>query len=449
MTRTPRPSPRGLVSPRRAFARVVALAALLVAARPAAAYPTDETARTGIRRLAWQHAVDAGERSGRKDPPGATWPSARIELKMLGARDFRLNAATPKDPELQAGLEAILKREAWRHYTLAVLDISDPLRPRYAAVQEQEQQTPGSVAKVLVAAGLFQALKDRFGDDLAAREAFLRGVKVTADEWAMPNSHEVPVVNGEQVSVRPVRLGDVFSLWEWLDHALSPSSNAAGTMMWREATLMGLLGADYPPPAYDAALFAHWEKPAFTAAAFRTLDRPLADAGLDPETFKLRLFFTKGPSRFLANEESRVSPLALVQWMLAVEQGRMVDEFSSRELKRLLYLTRRRIRYAKAPELDDAAVFFKSGSLFQCKPEPGFTCAQYEGNEVNVLNALVEVEIAPPPSAAPATAGPPPVGAPLRPLVYIVAVMSNELKRNAADDHARLASLVHKLLLSK
>jgi hypothetical protein len=299
-------------------------------------------------------------------------------------------------------------------------------------------QTPGSVAKVLVAAGLLQELKDRFPSDIPGREALLRSTTVTADEWAMPNSHEVPVVDGDRVAVRPVRRGDTFSLWEWLDHALSPSSNAAGTTVWREGILMNLLGKDYPPAHYDEALFGRWDKAAFSAAAFDTVDRPQVEAGLDPANFKLRLFFTTGPSRFLHSEESRVSPLALLQWMVAVEQGRMVDEFSSLELKRLLYLTRRRIRYAQAPELNAAAVFFKSGSLFECAPEPGFECVQYQGNVVNVLNALVEVE-----SAAPADANAP------RPLTYMVAVMSNELKRNAADDHAKLASSVHQLLQRK
>ena len=33
-----------------------------------------------------------------------------------------------------------------------------------------------------------------------------------------------------------------------------------------------------------------------------------------------------------------------------------------------------------APELDHAAVFFKSGSLYSCKEEPGFRCDKYLGN---------------------------------------------------------------------
>ena len=56
----------------------------------------------------------------------------------------------------------------------------------------------------------------------------------------------------------------------------------------------------------------------------------------------------------------------LMRYLLRMEQGRIVDEWSSREIKRLLYVTERRIRYASSPALADAAVYFKSGSLFEC-----------------------------------------------------------------------------------
>ncbi len=418
----------------------VAVCGLAGAAR---AYPTDAGERTGIRRLAWQRAIDADERRGRKDPPGAQWPSDRIALRMLAAgHDFDLGAQTPKDSALQAALETLLRRTEWRQYHVALLDITEPATPRFAAVRETEPQTPGSVAKVLIAAGMLRELRQRFPDDVAARERLLREAQVSADAWAMPNHHEVPVVEGTSAAVRPVRVGDRFSLWEWMDHALSPSSNAAATMLWREATLMHLLAAGYPPAVYDAPLWQRWTKADFTTAAFEVVDAPLVEAGLDPQTFLLRLFFTRGASSYVQGDTSRVTPLALVQWLLRVEQGRMVDAFSSLELKRMLYLTRRRIRYAKSPALRDAAVFFKSGSLYQCQPEAGYTCAAYEGNAVNVLNSLVEVETAAVtiPEDAKNTA-------PARNPVYIVGVMSNELKTNAADAHERLASAIHELML--
>jgi hypothetical protein len=480
----------------------VALGALvLFVGAPVRAYPTDAFERTQIRRLKWQHDIDTGARRGLKLPPGAHWGSERISLTMLNTADYRVTAETPKDPALQAGLEAILKKPLFHHFNVALLDISDPKNPRFAAVRETEAQIPGSVAKLLIGAAVFYALRQRFPHDIAEREAFLRDVKVTADDWALPNSHEVPVIDGDRVWIRPVRAGDTFSLWEWLDHMLSPSSNAAASMVWREATLMRLLGTDYPPKSYGAELFSRFDRKTLSEAAFAAVDAPLIEAGIDPETFKLRLFFTRGAGKHIDSGTTSVTPLALLQWMLAVEQGRMVDAFSSLELKRLLYLTRRRVRYAKAAELKDSALFFKSGSYFHCVPEPGYTCVQYEGNAINVLNTLVEVDTEPAaelvpaakeattapeaasvgtPSGPEATAGkdavaqtaaaentaakdtaPHDPGAPDRASKasarapdeaaprarrYIVAVMSNELRRNAAEDHAKLASYLHDLL---
>jgi hypothetical protein len=100
-----------------------------------------------------------------------------------------------------------------------------------------------------------------------------------------------------------------------------------------------------------------------------------------------------------------------------------VDAWSSLELKKLLYMTERRIRYASSPRLAGAAVYFKSGSLFECRPEPGFVCKQYQGNEKNYMNSVAIVER--------------PDGA-----VYLVALMSNVLKINSAVEHQSLATFI-------
>jgi hypothetical protein len=110
----------------------------------------------------------------------------------------------------------------------------------------------------------------------------------------------------------------------------------------------------------------------------------------------------------------------------------LVDEFSSRELKRLLFSTERRIRYVSSPALIDSAVYFKSGSLFGCQPEPGFVCRAYEGNVRNFMNSVAIVEY---PAAAPR-------------VHYIVTLMSNVLRRNSAVDHQTLATRIHRLLQS-
>ena len=114
-----------------------------------------------------------------------------------------------------------------------------------------------------------------------------------------------------------------------------------------------------------------------------------------------------------------------------MEQGKLVDEFSSQDLKRMLYMTQRRIRYASHPALSDMAVFFKSGSLYSCAPEEGFTCGKYMGNKRNQLASVAIVES--------------PEDDPQK-LRYMVVVMSNVLKVNSAVAHQTLALRVHRMI---
>jgi hypothetical protein len=104
-----------------------------------------------------------------------------------------------------------------------------------------------------------------------------------------------------------------------------------------------------------------------------------------------------------------------------------MDQWSSLEIKRLMYMTDRRIRYVSAPALADAGVYFKSGSQYKCKPEPGFTCVKYKGNVDNYMNSVVIVEHA-------------------DGRVYIVVLMSNVLRKNSAVDHQTLAAAIDKLI---
>ena len=98
-------------------------------------------------------------------------------------------------------------------------------------------------------------------------------------------------------------------------------------------------------------------------------------------------------------------------------------------MKRLMYMTDRRIRYAASPALTDAAVYFKSGSLYKCQQEEGFKCGKYMGNVYNYMNSVSIVEQ--------------PDGR-----VYLVCLMSNVLKKNSASDHFTLASRIDKLIKS-
>ena len=435
---------------------VLLLACLWVSA--AHAFPVDDYERTGIRRLKFQQDALNGLHRGPKLAPGARWPAANIKLRMRDqGRDFELTTATPKDPVLQPALEKVLKQWSWHKYDVVILDITDPAHPRYAAVHEEVELTPGSVAKLLVASGMFEQLKQRFPNDIPARVSLLKNTIVAADDWAMKDSHDLPVITGDNLdksTSRRVKIGDKFSLWEWMDGALSASNNSAASMMWREATLMKLMGADYPPPKINADLWKSFGRDALTEASFDIVTKPLLDAGLDPEVFRLRLYFTTGAGKYIRSKSSGATALSLVQWLLRVEQGRMVDEWSSLELKKMMYLTRRRVRYLHTHKLDNFAAFFKSGSLFKFKPETTER-VQYEGDELNILNSLIEIDTTPPPpEALAAVTGPtadlaaktPSVNAAGKPYIYLVAVMSNELKRNAAEDHARLAEAVHAMI---
>jgi len=120
----------------------------------------------------------------------------------------------------------------------------------------------------------------------------------------------------------------------------------------------------------------------------------------------------------------------LVKLIFQAERGQLIDEFSSTELKRLLYATERRIRYASHPNLRSDAVYFKSGSLYSCVPEAGFECGKYKGNKRNLLASVAIVES--------------PAGQ--RALHYIVVVQSNMLRINSAVAHQTLAGRIHKMV---
>jgi hypothetical protein len=114
-----------------------------------------------------------------------------------------------------------------------------------------------------------------------------------------------------------------------------------------------------------------------------------------------------------------------------MEQGKLVDTWSSLEIKRLLYITERRIRYGSSGALRSSAVYFKSGSLYSCVPEEGFKCKKYHGNKRNYMNSVALVET--------------PAGQDR--LFYMTTVLSNVLRKNSAVDHRDLARAIHGKLL--
>jgi hypothetical protein len=143
--------------------------------------------------------------------------------------------------------------------------------------------------------------------------------------------------------------------------------------------------------------------------------------------------FTDGGQRMIPGRSSHATPRALVRWLASVEKGQMVDRWSSLEMKRMLYYTRRRYRYAFSPALNEAAVYFKSGSLYRCARVEGFVCGQYMGNVENLMHSVAIVES--------------PAGAE-HPRVYLISMMSNVLKVNSASEHMEIGTQIERLISS-
>ncbi len=403
---------------------------LLANAAGAAAYPLDAYPLTGIRRLEAARLTQEGQRhGGRKLPPGALLSTAQVELRLLSYPNITL----PKpDPALTRRVLSLLTHKA-EHYGIAVLDLSDPAHPRYAEHQGQRRQNVGSVGKMIVALGLFQALADIYPDDTEMRHRLLRQTVVTADRFIQTDHHKVRLWNPDtgKLSFRPLQKGDRGSLWEYLDWMLSISSNAAASMVMKHLMLLTHFGNAYPVSEAEAdQFFQQTSKRDLAKLLADALQSPLTRNGLHLKAIRQGSFFTRAGKNQVPGTSSYATPRELMRFCLKMEQGKLVDAFSSRELKRLLYMTERRIRYASSPALLPAAVYFKSGSLYSCKPEEGFTCRKYRGNVKNYLSSVATVE-------APADT---------RRLFYITTLLSNVLRQNSAVDHQTLATRIHRLI---
>ena len=407
----------------------IACTGTLLIAPPLRTYPLDGAESTGIRRLIGYRLVHEGKIKGSvRFPPGAMLRSDQVLLSLKGvAPAFDFTPTTPHDPYLQTGVERIFGGRD-PSYAVALLDISDPQQPRYASLRGNDKKIPGSVGKLCVATGLFGALAAA-APAIADREQLLRNTVVEADSFIFTDGKTVPIYEDGDTAVlnRTLRVGDRFSLWEWLDHMLSQSSNAAGSMVWKQAMLIRQFGSRYPnPKAEQDAFIADTPKAGLSKLALAALEEPLTSSGIDTSRMRLGTFFTRNASKAIPGAASYACPNELLRWLVKMEQGKIVDEWSSLEIKKLLYFVRPRYRYASAPALAKAAVFFKSGSLFECKPEPGYQCKQYAGNATNLMNSVAVVESGE--------------------KRYLVALMSNVLRVNSAVEHQTIAGEIEKLI---
>jgi len=393
------------------------------------AYPIDGYDYTGIKRLDFYDLAQQGVVSGRQLSEGSKLTLDQIRIQ--GA-DIDLNVAS-SNADMSQSLRGFLGKDASR-YGVALVDLSDPDAPAYAGFNDDYQANVGSVGKILVALALYQQLANRFPDDIAAREELLKTKQITADRYIEHDSHKVVFwdVEKRDFAHRPIKLGDTGSLWEYLDWTLSASSNAAASMVMREAMLMRHFGNEYP--VSDAVASEFLDKASaedLRGLMLNSLAEVVNDNGMDTEKLRQGSFFTRYGKNRVGGTNSYGTPKELLKLLVGMEQGTLVDEFSSQDLKRMLYMTQRRIRYASHPALSDMAVFFKSGSLYSCAPEEGFTCGKYQGNKRNQLASVAIVES---PSGS------------SQPLRYMVVVMSNVLKVNSAVAHQTLALRIHRMI---
>ncbi|MBW2487554.1 MAG: serine hydrolase [Deltaproteobacteria bacterium] len=401
----------------------------LMIAATCGAYPLDGYAYTGIARVeAYRLAMEGKVRAPRQ-PPGALLSIDQVDIRLAAGFDFEI---PPPDTEFAARVKNLLGDEADR-YALAVLDLSNFEQPRYAEHRGTARANPGSVGKILIAQGLFQALADVYPDNIDARLDILRHTVITADEFIQSDHHVVPVwqPGAARVNYPKIQIGDQASLYTYLDWMLSASSNAAASMVLKHLMLLVHFGTAYPVSETEAQqFFKDASKKELAALLARALHDPVTRNGQDLEQLRQGSFFTRKGKQLVPGTTSYATPQELMRWLIKLEQGKLVDAFSSREIKRLLYMTQRRIRYASAPALADSAVYFKSGSLYKCKPEPNFKCKKYHGNVTNMLNSVAIIE-------APADQ---------RQLYYMVVVMSNVLRKNSAVVHQTLATRIHRML---
>jgi hypothetical protein len=411
--------------------RALVCLALLALASAAQAYPLDGAEATGILRLEAYRLAQQGRVQGRALPKGALLPGSEVRLRLLARPELEI---PPADAALSAKLRAMLGGDAPR-YGVVLLDLTDPERPLYAEHNPDVAQNPGSVGKLLVALAWFQALAERHPDDLEARRRFLHDVQIVSDPFIRSDHHTVPFwkPGDARVLQRRIAEGDRANLWTYLDWMCSSSSNAAASMAQKHLLLLRGLGSRYPVSEADATAWLGGTSKAELGKLFAdAIQTPVTRAGLDLERLRQGSFFSHVGKQRVPGTSSTATPRELLRYLLKLEQGKLVDEFSSLEIKKLLYLTDRRIRYASSPALADAAVYYKSGSLYSCKAEPGFVCRQYQGNVRNYMNSTAIVET---PGRQPA-------------LHYVAVVLSNVLRRNSAVEHQTLGTRIHRLVES-
>lgn len=395
-------------------------------------YPIDGYERTGIKRLKRLELIKSGEiKDASALPVGAMKSYNDIQLNLLSRKNDSAMGLMQVDADFQKEI-SVLFRGLDKSYSLTVLDISDPENVRYAERNETAGYQPGSVGKLAVLLGLFTQLEKIYPDSFEKRTELLKNKSVKAGVWGLTDEHTIPIYNIEKNTLikRQVIASDVFSLYEWADHMLSVSNNGAASIVWREALLMAAFGEKYPELTQEEAdtYFKVTPKKELTDLSNDVVNLPLRELGITSDEWRLGSFFTRGANTYVGDKGGSIgSPQGLMKFLVQLEQGKVVDEASSLEMKRLMYMTDRRIRYAQSPALKEAAVYFKSGSLYKCDRSNGEACGKYMGNVTNFMNSVIIVEH--PDNCR-----------------YMVVLMTNVLRKNSASDHMYLAGNIDKII---
>lgn len=395
------------------------------------AYPLDGFDDTDIPRLEGYYDSLQTLDGKMNFVPGQLVSMLETKLRLSG-QDLELPVA---DPALSDKLRALTGRDS-SNYAISLLDLSNPAQPVYAGLNDNKIFLPASTGKLLVAMAFFQELAEIYPKDFRARLRILRRTVLEADEYSQPDTHDVPIWHPDtrRIDFRPVVVGERGNIYTFLDWMLSSSSNAAGNTIMRELVLLRHFKAAYPPPAAEASRFLRSSSPARLAGLLReSIRNALRENDLDMSKLYHTSLFTSRGRELIPSDGSAATSREFLRLLLKLEEGRLVDPFSSIELKRLLLLTQTRIRFAAAPALDSAAVYFKSGSLSRCTPARQKYCRQFYGDAVNLMNSVAIVEY--------------PAGEPR--YHYLVVMSSNVLGKDSAAEHAQIAAGIQELIQTR
>ncbi|KAB1067532.1 hypothetical protein F6U93_10840 [Tamlana haliotis] len=392
-------------------------------------YPIDGYEKTKIARLLYVEKAVNSEKGYSRIPEGALLKTEDIKLNLKSCDGEPADSILVEDDEFTRAIKNVMPHG---NYSLTALDMTDPSAIKYAAYNENRGYQPGSVGKLVVLNAFFSELKKIYPNSWDKRTDLMRDKRVTSGIFGTGDHHTIPVYNieTEKQVKRKVVASDVFSLYEWLDHMVSVSNNGAATVVYREVMLMNHYGKDYPELTDEEALnyFKETRKDTLTNRANRVINQPLRDLGITKDEWRLGGMFTHASAKYVGRKGgSSATPKGLMKFLVALEQGNIHDKETSLEMKRLIYLTDRRIRYAQSPRLKKAAVYFKSGSYYKCDRTKNPNCGDYQGNVFNYMNSVIIVEH--------------PNGK-----KYMVCLMTNVLNKNSAWAHLDLANKIDRII---